>query len=91
MMLSLSPQVRFVCISDTHSQVEQAEDPAPFSVPDGDVLIHAGDMTQWGEVPKVKEFNDWIGNLPHKHKARIFSLYTLFLVSIQIFHAVCRW
>ena len=73
-MLSLSPQVRFVCISDTHSKIEHAEDPASFSVPDGDVLIHAGDMTQWGEVPKVREFNDWMGTLPHKHKARIFSL-----------------
>ena len=63
-----------MCISDTHSQVEHAEDPASFSVPDGDVLIHAGDMTQWGEVPKVKEFNDWMGTLPHKFKARIFSV-----------------
>ena len=55
-----------MCISDTHSQV-----PSPaFSVPHGDILIHAGDMTQWGEVPKVREFNDWIATLPHKHKVR---------------------
>ena len=59
-----------MCISDTHSQVEQAKDP-PFSVPDGDILIHAGDMTQWGEVPKGKEFNNWMGTLPHKHKVRV--------------------
>ena len=61
-----------MCISDTHSQVEHAGDTA-FSVPGGDILIHAGDMTQWGEVPKVKEFNDWMGTLPHKHKVRIVN------------------
>ena len=70
-----SSQVRFVCISDTHSQVEQAEDPI-FSVPDGDILIHAGDMTQWGEIPRVKEFNEWVGTLPHKHKVRFLSNYS---------------
>ena len=59
-------KIRIVCISDTHSSVENVE--PPFNVPDGDILIHAGDFTDYGEVQKVKEFNQWLGTLPHKHK-----------------------
>jgi predicted phosphodiesterase len=63
-------QVRFVCISDTHSQVENAKD-LPFTIPDGDVFLHAGDFTEWGEIGKVIEFNEWLGTLPHQHKVVI--------------------
>ena len=59
-------RMRMVCISDTHSCVENVE--PPYKVPDGDILIHAGDFTELGEVEKVKEFNRWLGTLPHKHK-----------------------
>ena len=55
-----------VCISDTHSAVENLE--IPFKIPDGDILIHAGDFTNYGEVEKVKEFNTWLGTLPHAYK-----------------------
>ena len=59
-------QIRLVCISDTHSAVENVE--LPFEIPDGDILIHAGDFTNYGEVDKVKEFNAWLGTLPHTYK-----------------------
>ena len=59
-------QIRIVCISDTHSAVENKE--LPFKIPDGDILIHAGDFTDYGEVDKVKEFNTWLGTLPHAYK-----------------------
>ena len=59
-------KVRIVCTSDTHSGVE--DDPQSFTVPDGDVLIHAGDFTNFGEVDKVKKFNSWLGTLPHTVK-----------------------
>lgn len=39
-------RVRFVCISDTHDLH------AKLNVPDGDVLIHAGDFMAFGDVPK---------------------------------------
>jgi Icc-related predicted phosphoesterase len=55
-------RVRVVCISDTHGRHEEV------SVPDGDVLIHAGDFTSIGSPLQVKIFNDWLGRLPHKHK-----------------------
>ena len=64
--LNLPFQIRMVCISDTHSAVEHVE--LPFKIPDGDILIHAGDFTNYGEVDKVKEFNAWLGTLPHTYK-----------------------
>lgn len=43
--------IKIVCISDTHNHW-------PTSLPDGDILIHAGDLTQSG---KLKELA-WAGN-----------------------------
>ncbi|CAJ0939378.1 unnamed protein product, partial [Mesorhabditis belari] len=40
-------------------------------VPDGDVLIHAGDFTNYGDVGEVIKFNAEIGKLPHKYKVVI--------------------
>uniref|UniRef100_A0A915NXJ0 Calcineurin-like phosphoesterase domain-containing protein n=1 Tax=Meloidogyne floridensis TaxID=298350 RepID=A0A915NXJ0_9BILA len=55
-------QVRFVCISDTHEKMDEILD----LIPDGDVLIHAGDFTEAGDVSAVIKFNQQIGKLPHK-------------------------
>lgn len=58
--------MRIVCISDTHGQHEG------LSVPDGDVLVHAGDFTldSCGELSSAR-FNHWLGDLPHKRKVVI--------------------
>jgi len=40
------PPVRIVCLSDTHGRH------ARLSVPDGDILIHAGDFMAFGAAPK---------------------------------------
>eukprot|EP01126_Amoeba_proteus_P048010 TRINITY_DN5525_c0_g1_i1.p1 TRINITY_DN5525_c0_g1~~TRINITY_DN5525_c0_g1_i1.p1 ORF type:complete len:187 (-),score=27.99 TRINITY_DN5525_c0_g1_i1:298-858(-) len=37
-------------------------------IPDGDILIHAGDWTRFGRESDATDFNDWLGTLPHKHK-----------------------
>ena len=55
--------MRLVCISDTHSLHRQIPD-----IPDGDLLIHAGDSLGQGSLENVEEFNDWLGSLPHRHK-----------------------
>lgn len=54
--------VRIVALSDTHSRHQGLR------VPDGDILIHAGDATMMGTVPEVAAFNQWLGRLPHKRK-----------------------
>jgi Icc-related predicted phosphoesterase len=60
------PRLRIVCISDTHGQH------AKLSVPEGDVLIHAGDFMAFGDRPKeIIDFNQWLGKQPHQHKVVI--------------------
>ena len=54
-------RIRLVCISDTHTQ-------KPTSVPSGDVLIHAGDLTNLGTVREIQAQIDWLSSLPHPHK-----------------------
>ena len=57
------PRIRIVCISDTHGQHSK------LGVPDGDVLIHAGDFMAFGDTPReIVDFNQWLGGQPHRHK-----------------------
>jgi len=37
-------------------------------VPDGDILIHAGDATMMGRMNEIAAFGAWFRHLPHKHK-----------------------
>lgn len=40
-------------------------------MPEGDILIHAGDFTISGgsyDIPVIQDFNLWLGEQPHKHK-----------------------
>ena len=57
-------KIRIVCISDTHSLTSHLKR----TIPDGDILIHAGDFTRCGHLQEVREFNTWLGTLPHKDK-----------------------
>src|SRR5262249_18296350 len=57
--------MRIVCVSDTHGYHTLTE------VPDGDVLVHAGDLCRHGGLEDVEEFDRWLGTLPHKHKVVI--------------------
>lgn len=51
---------RFVCISDTHSR--------HFAVPDGDVLLHSGDLTNLGTCDDFRTTVQWLSGLPHPQK-----------------------
>jgi Predicted phosphohydrolases len=55
-------KIKFVCISDTHGLTDQLQ------VPDGDVLIHAGDFSNTGEPEIVEDFNNFLGKLKHPIK-----------------------
>jgi predicted phosphohydrolase len=59
--------MRVVCISDTHLIHQMVN----LKVPDGDILIHAGDGTNDGTLGEVVEFVRWLGGFPHKHKILI--------------------
>lgn len=58
-----SPPIVVVCISDTHNT--QA------AIPPGDLLIHAGDLTQSGTLSELQATIDWIKRQPHIHKVVI--------------------
>ncbi|MBC7798243.1 MAG: metallophosphatase domain-containing protein [Pyrinomonadaceae bacterium] len=53
---------RIVLLSDTHNAHEE------INVPDGDILIHAGDATNSGTFQEITAFANWFKQLPHKHK-----------------------
>jgi Icc-related predicted phosphoesterase len=53
-----------VAISDTHGRHDMMKHP----VPDGDVLIHAGDFTGRGLMSEAIEFAEWLDEFPHNHK-----------------------
>lgn len=59
------PAIKIVCISDTHTNTP--------SVPNGDVLIHAGDLTNAGTVEEIQKQLDWLDSLPHKEKIFIIG------------------
>ena len=54
--------IRVVVVSDTHNLHDHVD------VPNGDVLLHCGDMTNKGTAGELTAFNDWLGTLPHPHK-----------------------
>lgn len=56
-------RMKLVCISDTHSMHRRIPE-----VPDGDVLVHAGDSLGQGTLENIEELNEWLGTLPHRHK-----------------------
>lgn len=51
---------RFICISDTHNR--------KFEVPDGDVLLHGGDLTAYGASNELRKAIDWLSSLMHSNK-----------------------
>ena len=54
--------MRIVCFSDTHGYHEKVE------IPDGDILIHAGDFSRRGSTSEQEAFDVYLGGLPHTHK-----------------------
>lgn len=56
------------CISDTHGLHNQV------SLPEADLLIHAGDLTNVGEPKDFRNINDWFGDNKHKYKFGIVAI-----------------
>jgi Icc-related predicted phosphoesterase len=57
---------RIVLISDTHDLQDRIH-----PVPDGDILIHAGDLTMLGRMNEIAAAGVWLRSLPHRHKIYI--------------------
>jgi len=54
--------MRIVAMADTHNQHERIH------VPDGDVLVHAGDLCGWGDLDELDAAGAWLSALPHAIK-----------------------
>ncbi|KAI6785441.1 putative rhamnogalacturonate lyase C [Emericellopsis cladophorae] len=54
------PKIRVVAISDTHDQFVH--------IPPGDILVHAGDLTNEGTVRDIQKQIDWLKRQPHAVK-----------------------
>jgi hypothetical protein len=68
---SPSNPIAVVCISDTHNTQPR--------LPEGDILIHAGDATQALSLSQATI--DWLDEQPHRHKILIGGSHDLLLGS----------
>ena len=58
-------RTRIVCVSDTHGYTPSE---AGFQLPAGDVLIHAGDLTNKGRKSELQRTLQWIQNADYEVK-----------------------
>lgn len=56
--------IKVVMISDTHGKHRELDN----TLPDGDILIHAGDFSTRYNIEDAIDFNEWLGTLPHRYK-----------------------
>lgn len=54
--------MRIVCLSDTHTLHDAVH------VPEGDVLVHAGDFSSRGNKKEIEAFAKWFRGHAHPHK-----------------------
>jgi Icc-related predicted phosphoesterase len=67
----ISSPVNVVCVSDTHN--------AEIELPHGDILIHAGDLTQSGTFEELQRTLTWLHSQPHQYKVVIGGNHDLLL------------
>ncbi|KAG8627793.1 hypothetical protein KVT40_003666 [Elsinoe batatas] len=63
--------IRVVCVSDTHNYKPV--------LPEGDLLIHAGDLSEKGTFKEIQDQLDWLKKQPHRHKVVIAGNHDLLL------------
>ena len=63
--------ITVVCISDTHGTQP--------NLPPGDLLLHAGDLTQWGTFAEIQAQLTWLSQQPHQYKVVIAGNHDLLL------------
>jgi predicted phosphodiesterase len=57
-------KTRFVCVSDTHNATANGS----FKLPKGDILIHAGDLTNQGSFSELQKAVKWIDEADYELK-----------------------
>jgi predicted phosphohydrolase len=65
-----------VLFGDTHELHREVE------VPAGDILVCVGDFTMFSKnLSAIQDFNEWLGELPHRHKIVVPGNHEFFLES----------
>lgn len=57
--------MKIVCISDTHGKHKELK------LPEGDMIIHAGDISGMGRLHEITNFLAWFVELPYQYKVFI--------------------
>ena len=65
-------RMKIVAISDTHNKHKN------ITIPEGDVIVHAGDISSMGYKHEVIHFFEWFSKLPHTHKILIAGNHDFF-------------
>ncbi|KAF2205487.1 putative phosphoesterase [Delitschia confertaspora ATCC 74209] len=69
--------ISVVCISDTHNSQPV--------IPAGEILIHAGDLTQSGTFKELQAQLEWINSLPHSFKIVIAGNHDIILDDTHLY------
>jgi Icc-related predicted phosphoesterase len=76
---------KIVAISDTHTKH------GALTIPECDILIHAGDFSHRGKLSEVANFAEWLAEQPAKHKVVIAGNHErTFDTNMGEFDATCR-
>lgn len=62
--MTTSQKIRIVCISNTHN----ASPGSCYTIPPGDILIHAGDLTNNGQTSEIRKALAWLREANYEHK-----------------------
>lgn len=65
--------MQIIVLSDTHNLHRQLQ------VPPGDLLLHAGDVSNTGTQEEIVDFLDWFAAQPHPHKVFIAGNHDFYL------------
>jgi Icc-related predicted phosphoesterase len=56
--------MKIILISDTHGKHEDMF----HTLPEGDMIIHSGDISNVGKINEINEFTEWFSKLPYTYK-----------------------
>lgn len=71
--------MRLIHLSDTHGLHEQLPD-----LPEADIAVHTGDITENGTIEEAEGFIEWFCSLPYRHKIFIAGNHDMCLYGANI-------
>jgi predicted phosphodiesterase len=77
-------RTRIVCVSDTHGYTPQD---GVFKLPKGDILIHAGDLSNQGSMTELRRSVEWIQNADFEVKIVVAGLLPYTMIKVFGFKA----